>query len=282
MKFRTLLVCVVASGSWVFTATAEQLTIDYSFDRPELSKVTLAGQTYDRITIPGCPNGGNVGDPALPARGARILLPAGAEVLSVEIVSDEEVPLGKGYFIEPVPRPVRLSAGPGAASPPVPNSAIYASDQPFPGVQFEEIGAHSFRGYAIVILKLQPVDPAAPRRVGVSVSIAGRDEYHRVAGVEEEFVDLDRLVAVGVFGLAKGEKFPDILGYPLGDPLETNASDKPLEYTKIINQILATLSECFIITLLVSHPRKCFLVNCHRIELLLIRHKSKVDILPEL
>ncbi len=157
MRSRTLLVCAVAWGSLVSASAADQLTADYSFVRPQVSQVTIAGEEYDRIVMPGCPNGGSVGHPALPARGAQILLPMGTEVSSIKIVQGEKVSLGMGYFIEPVPRPVRLSAGPGAARPPVSDSVIYAWDHPFPGAQFEEIGAHSFRGYRILTLKLQPV-----------------------------------------------------------------------------------------------------------------------------
>ena len=157
MRSCRVLVYVVVWGSLASSSVAEQLTTDYSFDRPRISAVTIDGQRYDRVSMPGCPNGGNAGQPALPARGAHILLPPGTDVSSIEIVRGERISLGEGYYVEPVPRPVRLSAGPGAASPPVPDSAIYASDRAFPGKEFKEIGTHRFRGYGILVLKLQPV-----------------------------------------------------------------------------------------------------------------------------
>ena len=150
-----LAVAVVAGAT---RAAAEQLTVEYSFERPEVSSLEIGGQMYDRVTMPGCSNGGNTGEPALPARGARILLPFGTEVSSIEIAPAEQVSLGSGYFIEPVAQPVRLSADPGQAVLPTPDPVIYASAQPFPGVAFEEITTQGFRGYQILTLKLNPVE----------------------------------------------------------------------------------------------------------------------------
>ncbi|MCK4341092.1 MAG: hypothetical protein KAY37_05135 [Phycisphaerae bacterium] len=138
-------------------AAAERLTVDYSFDCPAISAVTLGDRQYDRVTMPAVPNCGQVGEPALPAGGARILLPFGAEVASIEIVPSEKVSLGSGYLIEPVSRPAPLSSRFEPPRAPTPDPAIYGWDRAFPGVGFEEIGTQSFRGYQILTLKLQPV-----------------------------------------------------------------------------------------------------------------------------
>ena len=144
-------------------ATDHQLTLDYSFERPEVTEVTIDGQVYHRLSMPNCPNGGNIGQPALPARGAHVLLPFGSEVVGIEIVPGERVSLGSGHLIEPVGPQFKLSEGPDAIVPPTPDPAIYASDRPFPAASFERVGTHVFRGYQILILKLQPVQyvPAA-------------------------------------------------------------------------------------------------------------------------
>jgi hypothetical protein len=137
---------------------AQRLTIDYLFDRPELTQVNLGDQLYDRLTMPDCPNGGLPGQPALPATGARILLPFGTEVASVRVIAGQKVALGSGYLIEPVSRPVRLSADPATVGPPTPDPVVYGLDRSFPGTRFEEIGTQGFRGYRILTLKLHPVD----------------------------------------------------------------------------------------------------------------------------
>ncbi len=178
-------------------ASAERITVEYSFDRPLVEQVTIAGDPYHRITMPEAPNSGEVGHPALPARGAHILLPLGAEVVSIEVEQGEKVLLGSDYVVEPVAQPVKLSSAPGAAEPPNPDPVVYASDDPLPDARFKEIGIHSFRGYRILTLRLQPVEyvPGSgelyfyPRlTVNVETTDAGRSPslFRGLAEDEEE------------------------------------------------------------------------------------------------
>ncbi len=44
----------------------EVVTADYRFERPDVSTVRIGADVYDRVTIPACSNGGQVGEPALP------------------------------------------------------------------------------------------------------------------------------------------------------------------------------------------------------------------------
>lgn len=147
--------CLMPS-SFAFAAPAP-IKVDYAFDRPVMSEVILDGVRYDRITMPAAPNGGMSGEPALPATGAHILLPWGSEVSGITVVTEERILLGQ-FLIEPVAVPTRLSDGPAAALPPIPNEAIYSSAQPFPEDRFASVGTQSFRGYQILILRLQPVE----------------------------------------------------------------------------------------------------------------------------
>ncbi len=138
-------------------AVAETVTIDYAFNRPEVKDVTIAGEGYQRVVMPGVPNCGNYGEPALPVQGARILLPYGTEVGDITVITGKKEVLGYNFMVEPVGRPVKLSSPPGTALPPEPDDAIYAMDSPFPESDFEQISIQQFRGYRIVTLKLQPV-----------------------------------------------------------------------------------------------------------------------------
>ena len=135
----------------------EQLALEYTFERPQFTQVKIDGIEYERIVMPGCPNAGDIGSPALPARGARILIPFGMEVAKIE-ARGEKISLGNGYLIEPVAPPARLQSGPASWPAHTPNSAIYASPAPLPASVFEEIGTFGFRGYRILILKLNPVE----------------------------------------------------------------------------------------------------------------------------
>jgi hypothetical protein len=140
------------------TAGAGQLTLDYSFDCPQVTTVRIGETLYQRVIMDGAANGGPVGSPALPASGAWILLPLGAEVQSVDVIAGERVLLGSGLLVEPVALPYRLMDGPQAAALPTPDQAVYASADVYPAAAFQEIGTQSFRGYQILVLRLQPVE----------------------------------------------------------------------------------------------------------------------------
>lgn len=139
------------------SAADQQLSLDYAFQRPNVSQITLEGRLYNRIEMPNCPNGGEIGHPALPSCGAKILLPAGTAVERVTIVPGERIFLGN-YLIEPIGPQFKLSEGPESVNPPRPNPSIYASEQSLPTSRFESIGTQSFRGFEILVLKLQPVE----------------------------------------------------------------------------------------------------------------------------
>ena len=135
------------------------ITAQYTFDQPEIEQVLLGGELFDRVVMNNAPNAANTGEPDLPAIGARILIPYGEQVESVEMILGEPVFIGSNYYIEPQAEPVPLSkmTSAGNAVPPIPNALIYNSDQPFPAESFENVGVQQFRGYQILILKLQPM-----------------------------------------------------------------------------------------------------------------------------
>ncbi|MCK4871725.1 MAG: hypothetical protein KAS72_03265 [Phycisphaerales bacterium] len=173
MRFRTFVPGLLACGCLAFAGIAGDvdrtvdtpfaadapaaITLTYTFDRPTISTVKIDDTAYDRVTMPDAPNGGNAGQPALPACGASILLPFGCDVSSVEVVAGGRVVLGQDYNVEPVSQGVRLSALVEESVAPTPDPTIYNMDQPFPNTLHERIGTHSFRGYQILTLKLHPV-----------------------------------------------------------------------------------------------------------------------------
>ncbi|UCD16294.1 MAG: choice-of-anchor J domain-containing protein, partial [Candidatus Zixiibacteriota bacterium] len=151
-----VLALLLIAASSLF-ASAEPVAMQYTFEPPEIEPVILGGERFDRVIMKGVPNGGNAGQPALPAAGASILLPYGCEVVGIEIIPGEKIALGSGFYVEPVSLPIRLSSQPLKPEAPIPDAAIYGSDQPFPAALFKNIGTQSFRGYQILTLRLQPV-----------------------------------------------------------------------------------------------------------------------------
>ena len=109
-NIQTILLALLLILSSTAITTAEQLVMEYNFDRPEIQSVILTGESYDRVIMLDAPRSGNIGQPALPAAGGRILLPAGTEVENIVIEYTEKIFLGDGYNIEPVLKPVKLSS----------------------------------------------------------------------------------------------------------------------------------------------------------------------------
>ncbi|MBU8934059.1 MAG: hypothetical protein KOO62_08620 [candidate division Zixibacteria bacterium] len=158
--FRTTALTIVSMLIAVSVASSatDRLTQNYTFERPAIEKITTGSGQYDRVIMPGAPNGGLTGQPSLPAIGARILLPYGTAVENVEIIVGEKILLGDGYLMEPVAQPVPLSSDPALFVPTLPDPTIYGSADIFPSNRFESIGVQSFRGYQILTVKLSPVD----------------------------------------------------------------------------------------------------------------------------
>jgi hypothetical protein len=136
---------------------SEVASVEYSFERPQVHDIALGNEFYQRIVLEGAPVSGLTGQPALPARGAYILLPQGTDVTDIKVQSGDRVLLGKDFLIEPIALPVKQSSVSFESSLPSPDSAIYASDQPFPGALYNQTGVYTFRGYRILVLRLQPV-----------------------------------------------------------------------------------------------------------------------------
>lgn len=142
---------------------AASITTDHTFERPVIESVRIDGNVYDRVIMPGTPNAGKVGQPALPATGTRILIPYGDEIESIQILTGNQEILGEGFLIEPVAPQVRLSGNGDDYTPATPDPAIYSGAESFPPTRYENVGVQNFRGYRVLHLKLQPMqwDPAS-------------------------------------------------------------------------------------------------------------------------
>ena len=157
MFTRYVIGLVISMGCLAPMASATDMVVDYTFARPTMTQVNIAGALYDRINMPNAPSGGLVGEPRLPVGGAKILIPYGEEVVGVE-VSGDRVLIGSGYVIEPVGKPYPLSTSPKDENVPRPNQQIYSSTTPFPAQRFQQVGTHGFRGYEILYLRLEPTE----------------------------------------------------------------------------------------------------------------------------
>jgi len=141
-----------------FSAAAEQLTINYSFAPPHMREIIIEGELYHTLSMPETPNGGGIGQPALPARGAYILLPQGAEVADIQVVHDAKIQVPGSWRVEPIQKPVPLSLAATTTDVFVRDDALYNSSLPFPETRYKKVGVFDLRGYRILVLKLYPVE----------------------------------------------------------------------------------------------------------------------------
>ncbi|PIV70386.1 MAG: hypothetical protein COS08_00510, partial [Euryarchaeota archaeon CG01_land_8_20_14_3_00_38_12] len=123
--------------------------IELSFDflKPAIGK----NRGYDTVVVSGLHNHGMPGEPTLPFKTVKILLPEGKDVSSINVTASEKIMLDGSFTIEPGQKPVPLMDGietnkqMSLSSLPYntilknkqgrtpPNKTIYSSSESFPG-----------------------------------------------------------------------------------------------------------------------------------------------------
>ena len=163
-----------ASSASVDPGSTGMITLQYHLDDPnvDMGRETLSGpdgseMVYDRVTIPGLNDRIVPGEPVIPFKTARILIPYGEEVRGIKVVAGNEKYLG------------RVSIMPGQNSVPIgftsnctecrpqdnwssPDHAfldesIYGSERPYPEVAYSVLGVQKKHGYSILSINLYPI-----------------------------------------------------------------------------------------------------------------------------
>lgn len=134
----------------------ESIQQKYRFAEPETLEVKVFEHSFKRIKMPGLTNYWREGEPLIPVKVARILLPYGKEADKVIVIPGEKVVLEGKYSIEPGQRPVPLDQGFKPEYVP-PKAEIYDSTNPFPAGNFFQVQTVITRGYRILIVSLSPV-----------------------------------------------------------------------------------------------------------------------------
>jgi hypothetical protein len=198
------------------TAIATQpIELTYDFAEPVMGKTVIGEQEYDTVSIPGCDMYGAPGEPVLPFKTARILIPYGEEVQDIQVIPGEEIYRGE-FYVEPGQKPVSFSfTGPVAATQP--DGVIYNSYKPFPEEIYSEVSVQGMKGYQILILNLYPVKYVPKVRklsyfdsmqVVVSTTASTPSELFR--GVPEDRAETAKIVdnpdALSTYDYAKASK----------------------------------------------------------------------------
>ena len=161
--FSRVILWVALSLITAMTATAYDSSLPpieqtYTFSPPRVESVKIDGELFDRAEIDGCPVSGLVGQPALPTKRARILLPYGHKLSSVEVVAGERLLVGTGLRLPPIEQPFALSTPPDRIPPLAFDEAAYARSEIMPLTKFRIRSTQSFHGYRVVVIDLIPVE----------------------------------------------------------------------------------------------------------------------------
>jgi hypothetical protein len=147
---------VTASTAGVLAAkhtNTSTLTLTYTYNNPTLTTITIAGTTYDSVTLPNDAIMGHAGDPSLPVTGAYILLPEGTTATAVTAHGTSHS-LGTGYNLVPIGQALPTDRDP---VPPTPNTVLYSSNNLMPTSLCSIAGIYQLRGYTILVVALSPI-----------------------------------------------------------------------------------------------------------------------------
>lgn len=139
-------------------ATTEAQSVVIGFGLPT---VASAG-TYATVKIPGCQLSQRPGEPRLPFRTLRLLVPTGSRVEQISARPlGEPVVLETGQWVEHGRLPVATAVAPNqptAATPSVaPEPDIYHSDAPYPAARVELLSIQHLAGNAVALARVYPI-----------------------------------------------------------------------------------------------------------------------------
>ncbi|MCK4307362.1 hypothetical protein KAW50_03940, partial [candidate division WOR-3 bacterium] len=142
---------VISSNGW------SDIFLSYEFREPRIEKI----DDYYRVSMPEVSSYGVPGKPVLPIKAVCVLLPMGGEIASIDVKVYNKTEIVGSYKVEPGQLQVpisRIQEYKGTRHKVLPDSTIYSSANPFPGMVSAKGGSHRLCGYEIAHLYLYPVE----------------------------------------------------------------------------------------------------------------------------
>jgi len=147
-------------------SNTNEIRLVYSVDEPTIEASVEGplspegfGKIYKSITVPGLTYRIVSGEPVLPVKTAKILIPYGDEFQGIEVIPGGEQYLGK-ILIEPGQDPVPscyVKENFSELETTEPSEAIYESSDLYPGEFYSVVAIQNKRGYKILYVHLYPV-----------------------------------------------------------------------------------------------------------------------------
>jgi hypothetical protein len=141
--------------------TEEKVSYSFTFIEPSFQTVEADNSLYTNINMPGCmAMGRQAGEPSLPVKFIKLLLPPMKTVTDVTVVGNPiEIDLGIIDLKQKPVFPYQESVPIGSTEPQEfkIDTALYASDALYPSAIHEDYHIGYSRGYAILDVALNPV-----------------------------------------------------------------------------------------------------------------------------
>jgi hypothetical protein len=117
-----------------------------------------------------------VGEPMMPVKAIRVLLPSSTAVRDVRFISRSEITLEGEYYIFPIQYPVLTDGGQREFVEPKPE--VYASEEDYPGKAVEFVSESYFREYHLAEILVYPLQYVPVRRkLTLSTELTFEIEY---------------------------------------------------------------------------------------------------------
>jgi parallel beta-helix repeat protein len=129
----------------------DQIVLSYDFPCPSVTN-SIDGA---HVTMTGLPSYGKPGEPVLPFRLAKILVPQGEDVESVKVYPGNRVRLTGRFRVDYGKTALPVSANVTVYDRP--SEAVYGSADPYPNQLCTEESEQYLKGYRILTLRLNPV-----------------------------------------------------------------------------------------------------------------------------
>jgi hypothetical protein len=136
------------------TQDAETVILDFSFSKPQLEKINIKEEMYDRVTIEGLSNTCNYKEPCLPVKPVKILLPQGKDIENVQVFTSDKIKVGFARSIEMGSPLVHIGKAKVATNY---QKAAQIKPSKNPENLFSNVGVYTYRGFSILHLNLYPV-----------------------------------------------------------------------------------------------------------------------------
>jgi parallel beta-helix repeat protein len=135
----------------ILETPADQIVLSYDFSRPSMTTAL----DYDHVAMTELPSYGEPGEPVLPFRLVKILIPQGEDVVSISVYPSNMARLTGRFSVDYGKTPLPISAN--ATVQDKPSEAVYGSADPYPSQLYSQESEQYLRGYRILTLRLNPV-----------------------------------------------------------------------------------------------------------------------------